>query len=335
MERGYAGAMRQPADRSRDVRQGRDPLRDHDPGVDFATTTSRASPPTERVVQILDFLASRPADRFGVSELARRVGLSKPTCLGIVTSLSDAGYLVRDAADKTYRLGPSLITLGHKAQESMRVSPAAREELRRLSARFGVTAALSGVVDDRITLLDLVAPAGARPGVEVGQSYPFAPPVGLMFVLWDDEAERNWLAKEPTIPLRTNSDRLKRVIAECRADGYLVERQTPGGRRLYSLMAGMSSTLPDELRALLGELVSDIGERVYLRDENRSAGKRRTTRTDISVISAPIYDHYQRQVMVSSMHIGKSLTDKEIVEHAGALVATADAVTAQLGGIKR
>ena len=67
------------------------------------------------------------------------------------------------AGDKTYRLGPSLITLGHKAQESMRVSPAAREELRRLSARFGVTAALSGVIDDRITLLDLVAPAGARP----------------------------------------------------------------------------------------------------------------------------------------------------------------------------
>ena len=73
--------------------------------------------------------------------------------------------------------------------------PGSREELRRLSARFRVTAALSGVIDDRITLVDLVAPARARPGVEVGQSYPFAPPVGLMFVLWDDEAERNWLGR--------------------------------------------------------------------------------------------------------------------------------------------
>ena len=198
-------------------------------------SAGRASPPTERVVRILDFLAGRPEERFGLSDLARRLGLSKPTCLGIVTSLTDAGYLVRDPGDKTYRLGPSLITLGHKAQESMRVSPAAREELRRLSARFGVTAALSGVIDDRITLLDLVAPAGAQPGVEVGQSYPFAPPVGLMFVLWEtrrsetgceggrrsgwDDAdgmtrrERDWLAKEPTIPLRTNTDRLNRVIA--------------------------------------------------------------------------------------------------------------------------
>lgn len=291
--------------------------------------SGRASPPTDRVVRILDFLAGRPAEHFGVSELARRVGQSKPTCLGIVTSLTDAGYLVRDAADKTYRLGPSLITLGHNAQESMRVTPAAREQLRRLSSRFSATAALSAVVDDRITLLDLVAPRGAHPGVEVGQSYPFAPPVGLMFVLWDDEAERNWLAMQPTIPLRTDTERLNRVITSCRADGYLVERQTAGGRRLYSLMAGMPTDLPDELRALLGELVSDIGERVYLRAE--PAGRKRH---DISVISAPVYDHYQRQVMVTSIHIGKPLTDHEIAERARAVVATADAVTSQLGGMK-
>ncbi|CAN3130972.1 IclR family transcriptional regulator [Mycobacterium sp. smrl_JER01] len=294
-----------------------------------SASPGRGSPPTDRVVRVLDFLADRPQERFGVSELARRVGLTKPTCLGILAALSDAGYLVRDAADKTYRLGPSLITLGHRAQESMRVSPAAREQLRRLCTRFDATAALSAVIGDRITLLDLVAPAGANPGVQVGQSYPFAPPVGLMFVLWDDEAEKDWLRRQPTIPLRTDTERLKRVVAACRADGYLVERQTAGGRRLYSLMAGMPTELPDELRALLGELVSDIGERVYLREESSGQG-----RHEISVISAPVFDHYRRQVMVTSMHIGKALTDREINERARAVVATADAVTAQLGGAR-
>jgi DNA-binding IclR family transcriptional regulator len=298
--------------------------------VSNPTSPGRGSPPTERVVRILDFLADRADQRFGLSELARRLDLSKPTCLGIVTVLCEAGYLVRDSSDKTYRLGPALITLGHKAQESLRVSPAARDELHRLSARFGVTAALSGVIDDRITLLDLVSPPGVHAGVEVGQSYPFAPPVGLMFVLWDDQALRDWLAKEPTLPLRTKTDRLNRVIENCCAEGYLVERQTPGGRRLYALMAGMSTNLPDELRALLGELVSDIGERVYLRDENPSSRKPQ----DISVISAPVFDHYQRQVMVTSLHIGKALTDREISECANVLVATADTVTKQLGGTK-
>lgn len=289
----------------------------------------RASPPTDRVVRILDFLAARPQERFGVSELARRIELSKPTCLGIVGALADAGYLVRDPADKTYRLGPALIRLGQRAQQSMRVSPAAHDELRLLSSRFGATAALSAVVDDRITLLDLASPAGTRPGVEVGQSYPFAPPVGLMFVLWDDEAAHAWLHKPPTIALRTDTARLQRVITTCRADGYLVERQTPGGRRLYSLMAGMPTDLPDELRALLGELVSDIGERVYLGEENR--GRKRH---DISVISAPVFDHDRRQAMVASLHVGKPLTDNEIRERARALIDTADAVTRQLGGSK-
>ncbi|MGD9621845.1 MAG: IclR family transcriptional regulator [Mycolicibacterium sp.] len=298
------------------------------------TVSDRVSPPTERVVSVLNFLAEYPQDRFGLSELARSLGLSKPTCLGILTTLVASRYLVRDAHDKTYRLGPALIRLGHTAQESMRVNPAAREELCRLSVAYRTTAALSAVVDDRITLLELVGPPGADAGIQVGQSYPFAPPVGLMYVLWDDEALRDWLSREPTIPLRTDSARLDRVVGECRARGYLVERLTPRGRRLYSLMAGISTELPDELRALLGELVSDIGERVYLDGEGAISGDRRGARSDISVISAPVFDHHRRQVMVVSLQVGRALTVAEVTKRAQSLVTAADALTAQLGGRK-
>jgi hypothetical protein len=155
--------------------------------------------------------------------------------------------------------------------------------------------------------------------------------VGLMFVLWDDEALRNWLAKEPTIPLRTDSERLDRVVAECRRDGYLVERLTPSGRRLYALMAGMSSTLPQELRELLGEMISDVGERVYLAGEATGAGRSKK-RHDISVISAPVFDHHRRQAMVVSLQIGRALTDGEIAKRARGLMDSARALTAQLGG---
>ncbi|WP_099020536.1 IclR family transcriptional regulator [Mycolicibacterium palauense] len=318
-----------------------------DGGRDVTADSARISPPTARVVAVLDFLGRHPHDRFGLSELARRLGLSKPTCLGIVTTLTGAGYLLRDPADKTYRLGPALITLGHTAQEALRVSPAARDELRDLCTQVRCTAALSAVVDDRITLLELVAPTGTDPGVRVGQSYPFAPPVGLMFVLWDDAALREWMAREPTIPLRTDAERLHRVVSECRADGYLVELLTPAGQRLYALTAGMTSTLPEELRALLSEMVSGIGERVYLRGEEPSGGVgsragsqvgsragSRAGRHPVSVISAPVYDHHQRQVMVVSLHIGRSLDAAEIADRATRLVATADAVSAQLGGSK-
>lgn len=295
----------------------------------------RVSPPTARAVAVLDFLARYPHDRFGLSEIARRVGLAKPTTLGIVTTLTEAGYLVRDSPNKTYRLGPSLITLGRIAQESMRVGPIAHAELRRLSAAFGTTAALSAVVDDRITLLELVGPPGVELGVGVGQSYPFAPPVGLMFVLWDDEALRSWLDKTPAIPLPTDTKRLDRVITECRSEGYLVERLTPAGRRLYALMAGMSSRLPDELQALMAELVSDVGERVHLRSDMADGGPSvNRRRHDVSVISAPVYDRHHRQVMVMSLQIGHSLTDAQIVRHGRGLITAADALTAQQGGAK-
>ena len=126
-------------------------------------------------------MAEHPHDRFGLSELARHVGLAKPTCLGIVTTLTESGYLVRDSRDKTYRLGPSLIALGHIAQESMRVSPAAREELRRGPAqrergreeRHGEDAATrAGLVQGFAEGVALVAEAFE---VHIPKGYLYAP----------------------------------------------------------------------------------------------------------------------------------------------------------------
>ena len=52
------------------------------------------------------------------------------------------------------------------------------------------------------------------------------------------------------------------------------------------------------------------------------------------MISAPVYDHHQRQAMVASLHIGRALTDAEITDHAHGLMSAADALTEQLGGAK-
>ena len=125
-------------------------------------SSARSSPPTQRVVAILDFMAEHPHDRFGLSELARHVGLAKPTCLGIVTTLTESGYLVRDARDKTYRLGPSLIALGHIAQESMRVSPAAREASDVIAPE--------AVARLAATIIERVAAQSRRPGQSHAES---------------------------------------------------------------------------------------------------------------------------------------------------------------------
>ncbi len=290
--------------------------------------TVRRSPPTARVIAVLDHLVASGGRRAGLSALARDLGLSKPTCLGILTELVDAGYLVRDARTLAYGLGPALIAAGRVAREGFSAAEAARRHLEPLAERYRTSCTVSAVVGEEILVLEAVAAPGLTPA-KVGERYPFAPPSGLMYVLWGPEEEfERWLAKEPTLPVRMDRERLREIAARCRAAGYLVESLTPAGSRLYSLLAGAAShELPPEARALMGELVSTLGERVYLGAE---PDPRR--RHPVHLLAAPTYDADGAQDLVLALQVGASLTGAEIVRRGRELVAAADAATAELGG---
>ncbi|MFD4369622.1 IclR family transcriptional regulator [Rhodococcus sp. NPDC058521] len=295
-----------------------------------AAGSARRSPPTERVVQVLDFLVARKGRQFGLSELARQLDISKPTCLGIASALVDGGYLIRDPVSKSYGLGPALIAAGRAAQQGFAAGPIAREHLAKLRERFETTCTASAVVGDRIAVLELTSPPGVRPTVKVGEVYPFAPPVGLMYVLWDgDERLEAWLRREPTLPVQLDRERLQRVATECRRDGYLVETLTPVGRQLHALMAGVAAhALPTDLRDVLGEMVSSLGERVYLRDSDVESADGHP----VSLIAAPTFDAEGHQAMVLTLYVGATISDEEIRVRGQALAAAADAVTAEVGG---
>ncbi|MGW0041834.1 IclR family transcriptional regulator [Rhodococcus sp. NPDC003348] len=293
--------------------------------------TGRRSPPTVRVIQVLDHLVARPDRRFGLSELARALDISKPTCLGILAALVGGGYLTR-GPDARYGLGPALIAAGRAAQRGFAVGAIVRPHLEALAAEFGAVCTASAVVGDQVMILEVAAPPGVESGrtaAKVGQVYPFAPPVGLMYVLWshDDEFER-WLQREPAFPVVLDRDLLQRVVDDCRESGYLVERLTPTGRRLFSLMAGVAGRdLPAELRELVGEMVSSLGERVYLGRETSADAE-----YPVSLIAAPSYDEDGRQSLVLTLDVGGSIGGAEIERRGRALAAAADAVTAEVGG---
>lgn len=293
--------------------------------------TGRRSPPTERVIAVLDHLVANPDRRFGLSELARALDLSKPTCLGILTALVGGGYLTRDA-DARYGLGPALVAAGRAAGRGTAVGSIVRPHLEALAVEFGSVCTASGVVGERVMILEVATPPGVEVGraaARVGQVYPFAPPVGLMYVLWsrDDEFAR-WLERDPAFPVVLDRDLLRRVVDECREAGYLVERLTPTGRRLFSLMAGVAGRdLPAELRELVGEMVSSLGDRVYL-GRDIAPG----TEYPVSLIAAPTYDADARQAMVLTLDVGGAISGAEIERRGRALVAVADAVTAEMGG---
>jgi hypothetical protein len=181
---------------------------------------------------------------------------------------------------------------------------------------------------------EIVVLAGARADgrpddVLTGTRYPFAPPVGLMYVLWDgDAAVERWLSRPATLPVTLDRRRLRAVVAECRERGFLVEGLTELGVRLHTLMAGVAAyDLPDEVRGLVGELVSTLGERVYLGAELTPRGRHAT-----HLLAAPTYDKDGRQDMVLTLYVGESLTGAEITRRGRALMATAAAVTDEVGG---
>jgi DNA-binding IclR family transcriptional regulator len=289
--------------------------------------SGRTSPPTERVLDVLEFLAGRPGERFGVSRLSRALHISKPTCLGILNALTARGHLVRDTEDLTYGLGPAAVAVGRAAQDGFTAGVRARSHLERLSDRYGTTCTASAVVGDQIMLLERTGPAS--PTVRVGQFYPFAPPVGLMYVLWDhDPALQRWLSRRPTLPVTLDRARLRRVVHECRRRGYLVESLTETGLRMYELLAGVAAyDLPTEVHDLLGEMASSLGERMLL---DADLAPRR--RHPVNLVAAPTFDADGRQELVLTLYVGESVTGAEVRRRGAALVAVARSVTEESGG---
>jgi hypothetical protein len=94
-------------------------------------------------------------------------------------------------------------------------------------------------------------------------------------------------------------------------------------------MAGVAAyDLPDTVRDLVGEMVSTLGERVYLGAELTTRGKHPT-----SLLAAPTYDRNGRQELVITLAVGEAITGAEISRRGKALTATATAITKDVGGV--
>ena len=66
----------------------------------------------DRATAILRALASGPR-RLGVSELAERLGLARPTVHGLLQTLQSHGFVEQDRHSDKYQLGPGLLQLGY------------------------------------------------------------------------------------------------------------------------------------------------------------------------------------------------------------------------------
>src|ERR1700724_4115696 len=66
----------------------------------------------DRAARILKVLASGPR-RLGVSEIADRLGLTRPTVHGLLQTLQAHGFVEQDRDSDKYQLGAGLLQLGN------------------------------------------------------------------------------------------------------------------------------------------------------------------------------------------------------------------------------
>ena len=291
----------------------------------------RQSPPTQRVTRLLDLLATQPRQGVALSELARRLDMSKATCLGIAGALTRAGYLVRDEQTKTYTLGPALLALGRAASDAYASLAYARPEIRRLNEDLGLAATVSAMVGDDIVVLDRTGPYGELDRmVQVGQRYPYAPPSGCVMAAWlSDEGIESWLADYPLVPMDASMDALRGLVDSCRKVGYFVEQMSDISLGALTVLAGFDGhDLPDPVARALRNMVSDLADRHHLAPDVRRGG-----RYAVTFVASPTFDgEGLPDLLLGLLVFREDVTFREIQSYGAAVSEAAGRVTDASGG---
>jgi DNA-binding IclR family transcriptional regulator len=145
------------------------------------------SPPTRRVVAVVELLARRPDTPITLAEIARDLGISRSTGHAILHTLCACGWTVRDPLSGRYSLGPAMSRIWRQAGPLHRVL---REPLQQFAQSIDMPVCMSEVRDGSIVVVDVAAVGPARPPVAAGVRLPFIAPFGREFVAWAPPADR-------------------------------------------------------------------------------------------------------------------------------------------------
>jgi len=148
----------------------------------------RQSPAVLRTVSILNFFVEHPRQSFTLTQLANSLHISRATCHTLLQSLTDTDYLYR-TPDKSYVLGPTLISLGVSALENFSPLTIARHEIRALADELDVVVSVMTMEDNTLTIRDRAA-SRTHIGwlIPTPRSYPIVP-YGSVFLISQTDSQ--------------------------------------------------------------------------------------------------------------------------------------------------
>lgn len=170
----------------------------------------------DRVADVLVLFAQ--SDRaLGVSEIARRLGLSKAVVHRILQSLTARSLTWAVPGESTYILGPAATTLSMRAWSQLDLRYLAAPHLRRLRDETRETTTLSVLVGHQRMYLDQYeSPQEVKMVVELGPRFP----------LHSGASSRSILAHLPREVIDHNVAQLQELRPDLDVEAYLADLAT-------------------------------------------------------------------------------------------------------------
>ncbi|HEY8525083.1 MAG TPA: helix-turn-helix domain-containing protein [Acidimicrobiales bacterium] len=286
----------------------------------------RPSPQTDRVVAVVELLASRPDQPLTLAAITRHLGVNKSTVYSMLAALTQAGWLLRDPYRKTYRLGPALAAVSRVAAAGFPALEFARGAIEALSRETGANCAALSVADDHVTVVDQVRDLRAiGPGLTISAPIPLRPPLGTVVMAWAPAPQvERWLgqAAEEARP------GLRRALAVTRERGYTVELATRPLSPLRDVVAGTA-----EPGARVTQLLAELADELVGRDDFLGVDLEPDRPYLVGTLNAPVREAGGRVVLVLSLNgFATPLTGTEVGALGRRLVEAAATVTEALGG---
>ena len=263
------------------------------------------SPPTRRVVAVVELLVAAAETPLTLAEICRELRISRSTAHSILAALCACDWVLRDPLSGRYALGPGL---PRPNPVSVPISRILREPLRQLCSAIGMAACISEVRGDFIAVIESTAFGSARPPVQAGQRLPFVAPFGREFVAWAPVvARQEWLdAAGPVNDVYRA--RMPKVLDEIQERGYGLERLSDPLLRVYAALLTLTDgDGPDPVSARLAGAVADLTIVDFLPGELT-----RIEEHPLATISAPIFDGQGNVVMSVSAQPYTRVTRKQV-----------------------
>ena len=182
----------------------------------------------DRATAILKALASGPR-RLGVSELADRLGLARPTVHGLLQTLQSHGFVEQDRHSDKYQLGPGLLQLGYSYLDLNELRARSITYADRLAARTSAAVRVGVMHGSSIVVVHYVFRPDTAFGVlEVGLQLPLhASSLGKSILAFSPAQMIDDVLAEPLVRLTKQTldeAALRRELTTIRDQGVATER---------------------------------------------------------------------------------------------------------------